>query len=748
MTKSRHVDLQWGVLAAVFLVSFLWASSAHADDRFWVEENGSWNTTDNWGSVSGGASGASVPVAGDIAIFDSNSKGATVTVDVNVSINGLRLSEFTGRVNQGANTFTVGTGNVIIGSGRFISSNSSAFALSGSYTQTGGIVELHTFTLSGSLSVTDPTTANPSPSFTSTGTVTFDGNADQNLIQGNGLTLSLENITLNNATGGANDDLIVNMSGGLVMSGVLTVTLGNVDLDTYNSALSLSGDLIFGNSAQATLVSDAAVTMSGNLTVRPNAGFTMSGTNTVTLDGVNQTLSGSMTFVNFTKTVTVADTLTFLDGSTTVTITSTTTLNGSAGALLSLRSTTTNTQWRIDPQGTDSLTFLDVRDSNNVNATAASCSSGCQNAKNNTNWTFTGTGGIKGNVFYESGGTDGVFDDGTDSGVVGSTVTLSGAQLGSNLTATPSATNGYFSFGSLLSGTYVITVSVPSGVSAHSVTPLSSGHRTTQTGAGFSFTADFAYDTASSTAEQSAAISGGGSKRGGGGGGGRGAFAYITAPSAQVSVQAPPQAAIPEGAAFPSRRGKLEVVVAGKSLVFRDVPVSEWFAPHVAAIIGAGFASGYKDAQGRLTGEFGPANPVTYAEIAKMASEAVGLGEYEAPPRNRSAQGQWSAGYIAMLELLGISVFSDTALDVNTPAPRGAVVQTLLEVFGVPIEDATGDLYSDVAAGRKHSAAIETATSDGIVSGDDDKVTFRPGANVNRAETAKMVMNAVGTYGQ
>ncbi|MBI3320161.1 MAG: hypothetical protein HYZ89_06205 [Candidatus Omnitrophica bacterium] len=90
-----------------------------------------------------------------------------------------------------------------------------------------------------------------------------------------------------------------------------------------------------------------------------------------------------------TKTVASAATLTF-PASVTQTITNTLTLQGAVGQLLSLRSSTPGTQWSIDPQGTRTIGYLDVQDSNNVNATAIDATSANSvNSGNNLNWQFS-----------------------------------------------------------------------------------------------------------------------------------------------------------------------------------------------------------------------------------------------------------------------------------------------------------------------------------------------------------------------
>jgi len=200
---------------------------------------------------------------------------------------------------------------------------------------------------------------------------------------------------------------------------------------------------------------------------------------------------------------------------------------------------------------------------------------------------------------------------------------------------------------------------------------------------------------------------------------------------------------------LPSLNGKLKVEILGKSMAMKDIGVSQWFAGFVNSLIVRGIASGYKDRRGNLTGEFKPGNNVTYAEIAKMALKAAQISTRNASvPKNHYAKNDWSAKYVATLELRNVSTFANARLNVTHPASRGAVVQTILEVFDVPIKnEVIGKVYSDVARGTRHAAAIELATFDGLVSGDDGKTTFRPNAPINRAEVAKIIINAIEIYG-
>ena len=175
----------------------------------------------------------------------------------------------------------------------------------------------------------------------------------------------------------------------------------------YNFVASTTdaGDIINASSTQIDL--GGSFTLNGGTFIAPSttlyvAGdFTNSGgtfthnSGTTTFDGTSQTIYGDTTFYNLSKTVSSDDTLTFEAGST-QTIAGNLTLAGTDGLLsddvLSLRSTSGGTQWRIDPQGNRSVSYLDVRDSNNINATAIDAGNNNNtNSGNNTNWTFDPT---------------------------------------------------------------------------------------------------------------------------------------------------------------------------------------------------------------------------------------------------------------------------------------------------------------------------------------------------------------------
>ncbi|MDB4979082.1 MAG: S-layer protein [Candidatus Peribacteria bacterium] len=178
-----------------------------------------------------------------------------------------------------------------------------------------------------------------------------------------------------------------------------------------------------------------------------------------------------------------------------------------------------------------------------------------------------------------------------------------------------------------------------------------------------------------------------------------------------------------------------------------DVPRQAWFAPYVRDVAMRGIVSGYRNADGKLKGEFGAANSVSLAELSKMAVKAAQIDEAKCTTtvKNTMAKTDWSRQYVGCAETLHWTVFDDAAVDIHRPATRGEVVATLLQAFDVPAPGpATGVLFNDVKADTLYAAAIEKAVQSGIVNGYTDAIGNRTGAfgplnGINRAEVAKML---------
>lgn len=179
-------------LLYVILLSFFFVGEVEGATRYSVN-SGNWASTSTWSSSSGGNSGASVPVAGDIVYIEGNK---TVTIAANAACASVNIASGS-TLTIGGNTFTVsgtttvsGTfscsatagsktmGNVVMSGGTWTSSAGETYAitaltLSGS---TFGGTATGTFTVSSTLTVTAGTTNTFNAStFTVTGTTTVNG---------------------------------------------------------------------------------------------------------------------------------------------------------------------------------------------------------------------------------------------------------------------------------------------------------------------------------------------------------------------------------------------------------------------------------------------------------------------------------------------------------------------------------------------------------------------------------------------
>ncbi len=177
---------------------------------------------------------------------------------------------------------------------------------------------------------------------------------------------------------------------------------------------------------------------------------------------------------------------------------------------------------------------------------------------------------------------------------------------------------------------------------------------------------------------------------------------------------------------------------------FRDVPSTAWFACPVHSLADAGILRGYSSPNGTPTGLFGPADPVTYAEILAIAFRVL-REDHETSalvPKNRSARGTWASGIIEAAEERGVPVLT-TALNVHTPATRAEVIAILLHLL--PLASSSGEnSFTDLPADHPYRDILLQATSLGILQGDtapDGTLlhTLRPDDPINRAEAAKII---------
>ncbi|MDD5742839.1 MAG: S-layer homology domain-containing protein [Candidatus Peribacteraceae bacterium] len=545
-----------------------------------------------------------------------------------------------------------------------------------------------------------------------------------------GATLAGKNVWIK-SNANVNGVVIHQNMTGTILLGTGALTVG------WNGVRMGNGTLIGGRSTDSVAVrggftqTGGTVRMGGTLTVSGSfvvtgASTAFTSTGTVVLDGGNQNLNAQYraSFKNFTAAST--GTITLLSDVSAITGI----LQINTGATVALDS------YNIFATGATFINYGTLTEGTGMLRHSSSTVKITNSAYTETSSFTTGDA-----VYFTVTDSDENID-GTAADTLAVTVTLgSGDSETVTLTET-SKTSGVFR-GSILSATQLNEAAIVQDngyLETASNTTISLRYTDAQDSVDTdSDSAGLVLASSSTTATSTSGQSGGG-RRGGGGG------STVTSGTTGATQASGESAA--EGGALPEVRGNLAVVINGKTVVMRDVPVTQWYAPFVLALVQSGVINGYRDAAGNPTGEFKPGNSVTYAEIAKMAVEAAGLAPLNKTPDTRSARGQWSAGYIAALEDVGVSVFTSPSLNVNAPAPRGAVLQIILETYGQTIPDARGGVYSDVATDIPHAGAIESATEAGIVSGDDGRSTFRPNAPINRAETSKIVRNAMLKLGE
>ncbi len=251
----------FSLITALLLLSF----EAGAAKRYWVGtgSNLNWNTTANWSSTSGGASGSSVPGSNDTATFNSGGLGQC-KLDINISIKRLVIDTvYSDTLKQNGKTITIGTGGASLKSGYFFCDNANV-STSGSFTIDGCTFKSTsaTFTVTASFTLTSGTFTHNS------GTVKF--NSTSSTITG---SCTFYNLTFD---GPSNIAYTFTIAGGTTLTvdhtlthsgaGSLTTNTGNI---TANGDIDLSGNTgsAGGGSATITISGSGRQTLTGASTV-------------------------------------------------------------------------------------------------------------------------------------------------------------------------------------------------------------------------------------------------------------------------------------------------------------------------------------------------------------------------------------------------------------------------------------------------------------------------------------------------
>jgi len=358
--------------------------------RFWVGGSGTWNasSTANWSATSGGASGASAPVAADTVTFDSASGTGTCTTASGATCASATLNTTTLGLTLGASLtmsglFTLTTGTLTLGTftltaGTFSSTNTNARTIAfdtGNITLTSGSTNMWNTDTSTNLTVTGTPVVNSTYSG-STGT--------RNFFVGNAAPPAEANTISFNVSAGS--DTVVMYGAGL----------RDINFTGFSGTWSATGGTktLYGSLTLSTGMSLAASI--GTLTFAATSGTKTITTNNKTIDGVItfNGIGGTFQFADAltqgsTRAFTITNGTVRLKDGTTNTVGSFTTGAGTTQRFL--QSTVAGTRTTIsDSSGTNTATYLTIQDVAATGGAAwqAFLSSGNVDGGNNTGWDF------------------------------------------------------------------------------------------------------------------------------------------------------------------------------------------------------------------------------------------------------------------------------------------------------------------------------------------------------------------------
>jgi hypothetical protein len=344
--------------------------------------NGQWDSVTNWSATSGGAAGASFPVAADAVIFDSASANANINVDVASACLNITASNYTGTLTINSQLscvsgFTFSTGMTCAGTGSIVITTTPTIT-------SNGVVFLGTLfapaTNGAIVTMTDTLTV---------GTLNFQGTSGTVIL--NGGTINAKSLVSTTVTskvisgttnlvltgtgtvnfpvawaGAINNNLTINSTSTTFINnfryaiGILSYIAGTVDTSACSLILTSGCTLGTSGMSWSNVFIDVAanITLTSNLNVvnlSPSAnsqiiafsGSFVINTGTLNIRGTNNlTLNGST--INTNSLISTSITSSIINGTTELVLTGTGTVNlnslvwsGSIANNLTINSTST-----------------------------------------------------------------------------------------------------------------------------------------------------------------------------------------------------------------------------------------------------------------------------------------------------------------------------------------------------------------------------------------------------------------------
>jgi len=179
-------------------------------------------------------------------------------------------------------------------------------------------------------------------------------------------------------------------------------------------------------------------------------------------------------------------------------------------------------------------------------------------------------------------------------------------------------------------------------------------------------------------------------------------------------------------------------VVAQVRTVFRDIQ-NHWAEAYITRLYNENIISG------KTSGIFSPNDPVTRAELVKIALKTFMVSVPEKAVTQAFMDvdmNAWYAPYLEKAKELKIVSGFDGKIYPNQPVTRAEALKILLTAANTPITFKTTINFKDTNADAWYMWYVRYAYENGIVSGYPDG-TFRPSNKVTRAEVAKMTVNVI-----
>jgi len=180
---------------------------------------------------------------------------------------------------------------------------------------------------------------------------------------------------------------------------------------------------------------------------------------------------------------------------------------------------------------------------------------------------------------------------------------------------------------------------------------------------------------------------------------------------------------------------------AYKNGQFTDVDENQWYGFNQSKVIATAYEYGLM--KGNSANTFNPTGNITIAEAVTVASRVHSI--YMTGKDNFTAGNPWYQPYVDYAVANGIIAaddFTDNYTRAATRAEMAYIFSHSLPAAEFPAQNTVNSL-PDVNPGTKYYDAILTLYKAGIVTGSDKAGTFKPTANITRAEAAAIISRVI-----